>query len=119
MFTRKTVVVMGEPPAEYKSRVHSIMLEEKKEQAEKDKKRKGAELERKRLLAEKKKKAEEAKKARLAAARAKEGKEAAEEAPAEPDPAIVALEGELAKAQEEQEALMNATVELTEEEKKI
>ena len=74
-FSRKSVVVMGEPTAEYKSKVQSLILAEKKTKAEQEQKRKAQAEERKRMLELKRKKAEEAKKAKEAAQKKKEGKE--------------------------------------------
>ncbi|CAE7818095.1 Hnrnpu [Symbiodinium sp. CCMP2592] len=74
-FSRKSVVVMGEPTADYKSRVQSLILAEKKTKAEQEQKRKAQAEERKRMLELKRKKAEEAKKAKEAAQKKKEGKE--------------------------------------------
>lgn len=74
-FSRKSVVVMGEPTQEYKSRVQSLILAEKKQKAEQEQKRKAQAEERKRMLELKRKKAEEAKKAKEAAQKKKEGKE--------------------------------------------
>lgn len=77
-FKRKATVIMGEPNAEYKQKVHSLLLAAKQAKADADKKRSEMERERKRLLEEKKKAAEQAKKAKELAQKKKEGK--AEEA---------------------------------------
>merc|ERR1711871_1307125 len=59
-FKRKAVVLMGEPPAEYKERVQSLLLQEKVATAEAEKRKKAADEERERLLEVKRKRAEEA-----------------------------------------------------------
>jgi len=108
-FKRTAVVVMGEPNADFKARVQSLLLAEKTAKAETEKKKKAQEAERKRLLELKKKKAEEAKKLKEAAQKKKEGKE---------------VEEEVAPAEEKEDVKMEteepeAAPELTEEEKKL
>jgi len=108
-FKRTALVVMGEPNAEFKARVQSLMLAEKTAKAEGEKKKKAQEAERKRLLELKKKKAEEAKKLKEAAQKKKDG---------------VAVEEEPAPAEEKEDEKMEteepeAAPALTDEEKKL
>jgi len=104
-FKKTAAVIMGEPTAEYKAKVKDIILAEKKNKVELERKKKAAEEERKRVLEEKKKKAEEARKA---AKRKRDGEE--EEAKEdEPDEAK-----EEAKAEDEE-----VVVQLTDEEKDL
>jgi hypothetical protein len=91
---------MGEPNQAFKASVQASLLAEKVAKAENERKKKIAELERKKLMEEKKKKAEEARRARLIA----QGKEVPEEK--EADAPMEELPEEV-------------PVELTEEEKKI
>jgi len=107
-FKRKAVVVMGEPNAEFKTRVQTLLMAEKTAKTEAEKKKKAQEAERKRLLELKKKKAEEAKKLKEAAQRKKDGKEVEEAPPAEEK------EDEKMEAEEPE-----VVPELTEEEKKL
>merc|ERR1712187_65145 len=65
-FKKKAVVLVGEPPAEYKQKVQDLILAEKVAKAEAEKRKKVAEEERKKLLEEKKKRAEESRKRREA-----------------------------------------------------
>jgi len=111
-FTRKAVVMMGEPAKEYKDFVHSIILSEKKRKAEAEQKRKAQEEERKRMLELKKQKAEEAKKAREAAQKKKAGEETKEEEPK-------ADEAAETKAEDTKMEEAPPVIELTEEEKKL
>ena len=109
-FARKAVVVMGEPTADYKKRVQSLILAEKTMKAEQEQKKKAQAEERKRMLELKRKKAEEAKKAKEAAQKKKEGKDE---------------NGEDAKVPEAEENAEDVkmeepvVVELTEEEKSL
>lgn len=115
-FKKVAAVMLGEPSAGYKERVHKLLLADKEAKAEAEKKKREAEAERKKALEAKKKKAEEAKKAREAAQKKKkEEKEGVEEEAAEekPDEEMKA-EDEEPKA-EEPEA--DKPVELSEEEK--
>merc|ERR1712151_1051750 len=73
-FKRTATVLMGEPNAEYKQRVHASILKKKQDKVDQEIKRKKQDAERKKLLDEKRKKAEESRLARLAAQRKKEGK---------------------------------------------
>ncbi|CAE8633145.1 unnamed protein product [Polarella glacialis] len=107
-FKKKAMVVMGEPSADYKKKVQTLILAEKEAKIDQERKKKTQDLERQRLLEERKKKADEAKKTREAAQRKKDGKEE-DEAKAEEPKAE-----EEAKAEEEL-----PPAELTEEEKKL
>jgi len=111
-FTRKAVVLVGEPDQEYKDRVLSLLLAEKRAKAEAEQKRKAQEEERKRLLELKKRKAEEARKAKEAAQRKKEGATDAQEEEPKAEAAEESKEDEV-KAEEP------APVELSDEEKKV
>merc|ERR1719188_1286572 len=86
------------------------MLAAKQAEANKEKKKKAQEADRKRALEEKKKKAEEAKKAKLAAQKKRDGKAEEEEEKVE-EPAEEPKEEPMEEA--------SAPVELTEEEKKM
>jgi len=112
-FTRKAVVLMGEPTQAYKDRVHSLLLTQKKAKAEAEQRRKAQDEERKRLLELKKKKAEEAKKAKEAAAKKKAGEDDGKEEEPKADAA------EEAKAEDTKMEEPPAPVELTEEEKAL
>lgn len=107
-FTRKAVVFLGEPSAEYKQKVQSLQLADKEAKAEAERKKKAQEAERNRLLEEKKKKAEEARKAKEAAQRKKDGK-TEEEKEEETKPEETKMEVDE----------VVAPVELTDEEKKL
>ncbi|CAE6972650.1 Hnrnpu [Symbiodinium natans] len=111
-FARKAVVVMGEPTAEYKARVQSLILAEKKSKAEQEQKRKAQAEERKRMLELKRKKAEEARKAKEAAQKKKEGKDDKEDN---------GDDAKVEEAEENEDVKMEeaAVVELTEEEKSL
>jgi len=105
-FKKVACVVMGEPTAEYKARVHEVILSEKKRKAEGEKKKKAAEEERKRLIEAKQKKAEEARKANKRKRDGEAEEETKEEEPEE-------------KPAEETKADEEVVVELTEVEKAL
>lgn len=92
-FHLKAVVVVGEPNAEYRSLVRSLLLADKQLKLESAKKLKEADRQRKRLIDEKRKKMEEARKA---AQNKKEGKDPApeetkaEDIPVEEEPEVEA-----------------------------
>jgi len=75
-FQRKAIVVMGEPPKEYKDKIQGMILAEKVAKVEFERIRKEKEDERKRLLELRAKKAQEAKNAKKGG---KDGKEGGEE----------------------------------------
>jgi len=107
-FKKTSIVIVGEPTKEYVNRVQSALLADKAALQQVERKKKAAEAERNRVLAEKKRKAEEAKKARIEAARQKAAGETPDEAKEEePAPADVVME-------EPAEPIV-----LTEEEKKM
>mmetsp|Transcript_107201 Transcript_107201/g.169256 ORF Transcript_107201/g.169256 Transcript_107201/m.169256 type:complete len:972 (+) Transcript_107201:60-2975(+) len=109
-FKRKAVVLMGEPPEDFKQKVQALMLAEKTAAAEADKRKKIAEDERNRLWEEKKKKAEEARKSR-------DKKNGAEEEEKKEDETMGTEENkEEEEEAKEEEAVV---VELTDEEKKL
>jgi len=91
-FRRVATVIIGEPTAEHKTRIQSVILAEKKSKVEAEHKRKVAEEKRKKAM-------EEAKKRKLAAAKKEEVEEE--------------------KAEEPAEESMEITVELTDEEKAV
>merc|ERR1712107_933579 len=80
-FKRIAKVMMGEPNADYKKRVHAQLLQEKQAKSDAEWNRKKAEQERKRAL--KKRKAEVEEKRKIALEEAKARKEAAEAKKAE------------------------------------
>merc|ERR1712129_659545 len=119
-FKKVALVLMGEPTAEYKKKVQTLMLAEKTAEAEVGKKKKAAEDERKRLAEEREKKSEEAKKAREAKKNA--GKEPAAEETKEEEKADKEDEGMGEEEKEKEDAKMedaDAPIELTEDEKKL
>eukprot|EP00933_Yihiella_yeosuensis_P035612 TRINITY_DN2920_c0_g1_i1.p1 TRINITY_DN2920_c0_g1~~TRINITY_DN2920_c0_g1_i1.p1 ORF type:complete len:966 (+),score=324.01 TRINITY_DN2920_c0_g1_i1:68-2899(+) len=141
-FSRKAMVIMGEPAKEFKDRVQAKILADKQAIADAEAKKKAAEAERKRQVEERKKKAEESRKAaqaaREAALKKRQAEAAGEDAEAKDEKAPEESEGKAAtegeeKADEEaaqegegqdekmEEAKVDeevpAPVELTEEEK--
>jgi len=119
-FRRTAKVMMGEPPAEFRSWVQDQVLEVKRAKAEAEAKRKKVELIRKKQEEDRKKKAEAAKKARIEAA--KRAKEAREKRAAGEEPAEEPEKAEEKEAEEADEAEIEVPVEevsLTEEEKKL
>merc|ERR1711920_243903 len=83
-FEKKAVVMMGEPPADYKEFIQKSLLADKQAKIDAEHQKKEQELKRKKLLDEKRKKAEEARLARIAAQRKKEGKDVEEKKESEP-----------------------------------
>jgi len=112
-FNKRAVVLMGEPDAEHKERVKSLILNDKVAKAAAEKKKLEAEAARKKLLEERRKKAEEAKNARLAAQN-KDG-ETAEETK---DTQMEGVETE-EKKEEETGPGESKALELTEEEQNM
>ncbi|CAE8682580.1 unnamed protein product, partial [Polarella glacialis] len=55
-FKKKAMVVMGEPSADYKKKVQTLILAEKEAKIDQERKKKTQDLERQRLLEERKKK---------------------------------------------------------------
>merc|ERR1712187_76726 len=75
-FRRIAKVMMGEPPADFKLRVHAKVLEEKQKRCDNEWRKKKADQERKRMLKKKQKEADEKK--RAAAEEIKKKREAIE-----------------------------------------
>jgi len=116
-FHRKAVVLMGDPDQPYKEFIQKLLLEEKKVQAEAERRKKAQEAERKRQQEERKRKAEAARKSYEAAKRRRMGEEVEEPEEAEEKPE----EEEEAKPveEEEKEEEPEEPVELTEEDKAL
>jgi len=113
-FRRVAQVVMGEPPAEYRTWVQEATLKDKRAKAEAEARRKKAEATRKKAEEEKKKKIQDDRKRKLEATKkSRDGKKEAEE-----EFEKEAEEDEKKEAPAEEEAEEPIKVELTEEEKK-
>jgi len=116
-FKKVACVVMGEPSEEHKTRIQELLLADKRETAEAERKKNAAAEERKKLFEEKKRKAEEAKRAREAAQKKKKaGGDDAEMDKEEKEEAADA--GDTAE-KDESKLEEDKPVELTEDEKKM
>lgn len=104
-FSKKAVVVVGEPKADYKAHVQDLMLKEKVSKAEAEKRRKAQDAERNKQLEERRKRADDARRSREARKEGEDGEGAAEE------------EKKEEKEAEAEEKAEEAPVELTDEEK--